>query len=305
MPRALVTVADATPPIELEYDTFGEAADPAVLLIMGTGMSLVAWDEDICEALAAEGYFVVRYDHRDIGRSTKVAFADDPAEVIVAAVLGGPQKPPYTAVDMAGDAVGLLDHLGIGRAHLVGVSLGGIIAQWVAILHPDRVATLTAIMSTTGEPSVGQPDPAVLPALLAESEPGLDGAVANSVQLRRALAGDHFVEDDVRRAAIRAWQHAEGPQNRAHHLAAGLHTPSRADRLVDVTAPTLVIHGGADRLVDPSGGRRVAELVPGARLMLVQGMGHDLPAPNRPAVIDAVIAHTRSHPAAAAVPLDA
>lgn len=135
------------------------------------------------------------------------------------------------------------------------MSLGGIIGQWLTIRHPDRVATLTVIMATTNEPEVGQPDPAVLPALLAAAEPGREGSIAHHVAVRRAMAGRHFSEDDVRQAAIRAWDHAEGPQNQAHHLAANLHTPSSADRLPGVTVPMLVIHGDADPLVHRSGRR--------------------------------------------------
>lgn len=288
MPRALVTPDDAAVPIELEYETFGDPGDPAILLIQGTGNSLAHWPVEVCEALAGAGRFVIRFDNRDIGRSTKVEFDHDPTAVILAAVLGGPERPPYTAIDMAEDAAGLLDHLDVAHAHVVGVSLGGTIGQWLAIERPDVVASLTLIMSTTGEAHVGQPDPEVALTIAGEPRPGLDGAVERALLVGRALAGHHFDEDDVRRTTEAAWSHAEGPQNASHQLAAFLHTPPTAPHLPGVTAPTLVVHGALDRLVDPSGGRRIAELVPDAELLVVEEMGHDLPAPLRPRVLAAI-----------------
>lgn len=282
--------------VDLEYQTFGARADPAVLLVMGTGMSMIGWDEVLCRDLASEGFFVVRYDHRDIGRSSKITPTVDPIAALLSAFDGTDVAPPYTVADMAGDALGLLDRLDIERAHVIGASLGGMIAQWLAIDHPERVLTLTAVCTTTGEPHVGQPDPAVLPLVLKVVGEGRADFVAHQVRLRQAVGGPLVDPAQVRRSAGAMWDHAEGPQNRLHHLAAAVHAPSTAGRLAQLSVPTLVIHGDADPLIDISGGRRIAGLVPGARLVVVEGMGHDLPPVVHPAVMAAVTHHLGVHP---------
>jgi pimeloyl-ACP methyl ester carboxylesterase len=283
--------------ITLCYETFGDAADLTLLLVMGLGAQMIAWDTELCEQLAARGFRVVRYDNRDAGLST---FMPEPVDVfaVMAQVANGEDPAvPYKIPDMARDAVGLLDHLGVAQAHVVGASLGGMIAQSIAIEHPARVASLTSVMSTTGDPDVGMPSSEAIAALL-EPPPSTPEQLAE----RRVACGyiwgsvGLFDDDELRAEAIASWNRQSNPDGVVRQLAAILTSGSRADGLRALEVPTLVVHGTIDNLVAPSGGERTAELVPDAKLLMIEGMGHDLPRPLWGQFVDAVAAHAAQHP---------
>jgi pimeloyl-ACP methyl ester carboxylesterase len=278
--------------IELEYETFGDASNPTVLLIMGLGAQMVAWDDGICALLVSRGFHVVRFDNRDVGRSTWI---DTPGLDVGSAlleVLGGDAgNVPYTLSDMAADAVGVLDHLGIDAAHLVGASMGGMIAQTVAIEHPGRARSLTSIMSTTGEPTVGQPDPEVLMLLTATPPPDREGAIEATVEVARALGfPDHFDEERARQLAGLQFDRGANPIGVGRQLLAIVASGSRAEGLERLDLPALVVHGRADRLIDFSGGQRTAELIAGADFVAIDDMAHDLPKVHYTRIADAVAA---------------
>ena len=202
---------------------------------------------------------------------------------------------PYKLTDMAADAIGLLDHLGIERAHIAGASMGGMIVQTMAIEHPERVATMTSIMSTTGDPSVGQADPEAAAALLTPPPTDREGAVARSVQAVKAFGSKRYFDADrVAAKAGEAFDRSFYPEGAARQLAGIIASGDRSERLAALTTPTLVIHGCDDTLINPSGGVRTAELVPGSKLVLLKDMGHDLPEPLWPFVVEVIGAHTRS-----------
>jgi pimeloyl-ACP methyl ester carboxylesterase len=262
--------------ITIEYETFGDPAAPPVLLIMGFAGQLTLWDPGFCADLADAGFYVIRYDNRDVGLST---WLDDTGEPDLLALLGGDASAPYSIADMAADAAGLLDALGLDAAHIVGVSMGGMIAQAFAIDHPARVRTLTSIMSSTGDPMVGQPDPDALAALVPAPPTSRQEAMDQGVVMWRTIGSPGFPFDEamVRERAGAAYDRAFHPAGNSRQFAAIATQPDRTAPLAAVTAPTLVIHGEADPLVDPSGGRATAAAIPGARLHLVPGMGHDMP----------------------------
>jgi pimeloyl-ACP methyl ester carboxylesterase len=281
--------------INIVYDTFGDPAAIPFLLIMGLGGQLVSWDEDFCFQLAAEGYWVIRFDNRDVGLSTKFYEIGTPniLEFMSAVMMGQEVKAPYLLTDMAADAVGLLDALDIASAHVLGVSMGGMIAQTMAIHYPDRVRTLTSIMSSTGDVSLPQPGPQAL-SLLTEPAPREREAYLDySVRTWRILGspGFRFDEDRVRRRAGLSFDRGLNPPGFARQLAAILASGSRREALRDVKIPTLVIHGTADPLVPVAGGIDTAESIPGARLMLIDGMGHDLPVDLWPRLLEAITQH--------------
>jgi len=265
--------------IELAYETLGEPSDPTLLLIMGLGASAIAWPDEMCWAFVGRGFHVVRFDNRDCGRST--VLADRPVDLATLAMSffsGGTVEAPYRLSDMASDTVGLLDALGVERAHVLGASLGGMVAQTLAIDHPTRVASLTSLMSTTGEADVLLPDADVLPLLLTPPPADRNGAIAAAVHWIEVVGSpDHLDREAAADLAARAYDRGFHPEGTVRQLAAVLASGSRADALAQLRLPTLVIHGTEDRLLRPEGGRRTAELVPGARLVEVPGMGHDLP----------------------------
>ena len=281
--------------IELYYETFGEAADPTLLLVMGLGAQMTAWEDDFCLGFVDRGFHVVRYDNRDVGLSSRIdAKGGDFMTSFLAASQGQPVDAPYLLTDMAADAIGLLDHLGIDQAHVVGASMGGMIAQTIAIEHPDRVLTLTSIMSTTGEPEVGQPTPAAMERLIVAPPTDRAGAIEASVASTNVIGSpDHFDEERVRARAAAAYDRAFSPGGTARQLIAILASGSRAEALRALAVPTLVIHGDADALVTTSGGRRTADLVPNAELLIVEGMGHDLPLAMWPQIFEAITINTR------------
>ena len=278
--------------IEIEYETFGEDSDPPLLLVMGLGAQMVAWDTELCEGLVDRGFYVIRFDNRDVGLSTKVDVGElDVLTEVMKGLSGGEPTAPYLLSDMAADAVGLLDALGIDRAHIVGASMGGMIVQAIAIAHPERVLSMTSIMSTTGDPDVGAPNPEVLPLLLQPAPAERDAYIANAVEAGRLLGSpEHF--DEVR-AAEKAGLSYDRCFYRAgvgHQLLAITASGSRSDALRHLDINTLVIHGDVDPLVNVSGGERTAEVIPGAELLIFEGMGHDLPSYYWPQVIEAITA---------------
>jgi pimeloyl-ACP methyl ester carboxylesterase len=263
--------------ITIEYETAGEPSDPPLLLIWGLGGQLVAWSDAFVGALVAKGFYVIRFDNRDVGKSS---WFDDAGAPDVAAVLGGDAQAPYLLADMADDAAGLLDALGIEAAHVLGVSMGGTIAQSLAIGHATKVLTLVSIMSTTGDPTVGQPSPAAIAAVLVPPPADRDAAIESLVRTRKVTGspGFAFDEDQVRSEAAIAYDRAFHPAGALRQLVAIMASPDRTPGLQDLSIPTLVIHGESDQLVDPSGGKATAAAVPGAELWMVPGMGHDLPS---------------------------
>ncbi len=276
--------------IELCYETFGDPSGEPLLLVMGLGAQMTAWPVELCEALVDRGFHVVRFDNRDVGRSTKVEGAHTEfLPTFLAASQGEAVDVPYRLGDMAADAVGLLDALGIGSAHVVGASMGGMIAQTIAIEHPDRVRTLTSIMSTTGEREVGQPTAEAMQQLLKPPPTTREEAIESAVQARKVIGSPaHFDEDLARRLAAESYDRCWYPAGTARQLLGIVASGDRAEGLRGLRVPTLVVHGGVDPLVTPSGGERTAELVPDATLLVVEGMGHDLPAAHVPAIVEAI-----------------
>ncbi|HEY0507909.1 MAG TPA: alpha/beta hydrolase, partial [Blastococcus sp.] len=263
---------------------------PPVLLVMGLATQMLGWPDDFCRGLADRGLFVIRFDNRDIGLSTHLHSAGAPN---LMSVLGGDHSAaPYALADLAADTVGLLDALGLESVHLVGASMGGMIAQLVAIDHPDRVRSLTSIMSTTGDPSVGAPTDAAMAVLLAPPATDRESAVQRTVDTYRVIGspGFEFDEDSLRARAGLAYDRAYDPAGVARQLTAILSTPDRTADLGRVTVPTLVIHGSDDALVDVSGGRATAAAVPEAELLVVEGMGHDFPQEKWAEITDRITA---------------
>lgn len=278
--------------IEIGYETHGDPGDEPLLLVMGLGAQLIAWPVELCDALVDRGFFVVRYDNRDTGLSTKLSDAGGDFMVsFMKATQGEPVDVAYTLSDMAADGMALLDHLGIESAHVVGASMGGMIAQTMAIEHPGRVRTLTSIMSTTGDPDVGQPTPEAMQLLLRPAPTTRDDAIEASVVAGKAIgAPDHFDEAIARERAAAAYDRCFNPAGTARQLLAIVSSGSRAPGLARLDIPALVVHGDADPLVTPSGGRRTAELIPGAELLLLEGMGHDLPPAYLGPIVEAITA---------------
>ncbi|MFF0622315.1 alpha/beta fold hydrolase [Streptomyces sp. NPDC004296] len=290
-------IVDVSPGVSIAYESFGDPGDPPVLLVMGFGAQLLSWHEDFCRALAARGRFVIRYDNRDCGLSTK--FDDHPVDMgrFITAVSSGDLPSalamvPYGLPDMAADGLGLLSAIGIERAHVVGASMGGMIAQTMAITHPERVLTLTSMMSSTGETAYGQSTPeaqAVLFAPKPADRAGYIAAADRDLVWASKRYGDTAV---LRELAARSYDRAYYPAGVGRQLGAMILNGSRADALRELRVPTLVIHGLDDTLIDPSGGQRTADLVPGAKLLLIPDMGHDRPRELWPEIIDAMEAHT-------------
>ncbi len=274
--------------IQLCYETFGDEGDPPLLLIMGLATQMIWWEDGFCRQLADCGFWVTRFDNRDIGRST--ILSDRPVPTRAQLFRRDPKAASYALDDMADDAAKLLDHLQVTSAHVVGVSMGGMIAQLLAIRHPARVRSLVSIMSTTGNRRVGWSDPRLLPRLL--RPPKLDRAsyVKDAIENRRIIGSTTYPAGDerVRALAERSFERGLHPDGGARHLAAIVTAPDRTPMLRQLDLPTTVIHGTADRLVRPSGGRATAAAIPGARLLLIDGMGHDVPPSLWLRIIDAI-----------------
>jgi pimeloyl-ACP methyl ester carboxylesterase len=287
MDERFASVGDVT----LCYETFGDPADPAILLVMGLGTQMIAWHEEFCAGLADRGFFVIRFDNRDIGRSTRFDAVAPPRPLELAT--RRIRNVAYTLNDMADDAVGLLDALDIDRAHVVGASMGGMIAQCIAARHPDRVRTLVSIMSTTGHRWKGQPAVRVYPFLLAKPPRTKEESVERLVKLFAVVGSPGFErdEDELRRQGALAWDRGPSAAGTGRQLAAILASGDRTPDLSRITAPTLVIHGTKDRLVRPSGGKATANAIRGARLLMIDGMGHDLPRGAWGRITDAIVAN--------------
>jgi pimeloyl-ACP methyl ester carboxylesterase len=260
--------------IELEYETFGSPDDPAIVLISGLGAQLITFHPDFCDQLVCRGYRVIRFDNRDVGLSTKVPEGD------------------YSLADMADDTAGLLDALGIDAAHIVGVSMGGMIAQMVAIRHPQRVLSLTSIMSTTGDTNVGGATPEAMARLTAAPGPTREERIASSIESSRVIWGDTpefpFDEELARWRAETSVDRAYDPEGTARQMVAIRATGDRTPQLRELSVPTLVIHGTNDPLVRPSGGEATAAAIPGAELLLIEGMGHGVARPAYERIADAI-----------------
>lgn len=284
--------------LDLYYETFGNPADPAILLVMGLGAQLLLWEEEFCVGLADRGFYVIRYDNRDVGLSTKIEGGPQPD--IDKALAGDHSTASYTLWDMADDAVGLLDALGIPKAHAVGASMGGMIVQCMAIAHPDRVRSLVSIMSTVGNPNVGQPQPEAMAALLAPPPPTREEVIEQGVRTWRIIGSPAYSRDEaeLRAQVAAAYDRCWYPIGTARQLVAILATGDRTEALRSVRAPALVIHGKDDPLVTLSGGQATAEAIPGAKLLTFPGMGHDLPRPLWPRILDAIAEHARAADAA-------
>jgi pimeloyl-ACP methyl ester carboxylesterase len=272
--------------VTLAYETFGDGGDPPVLLIMGLATQMLGWPDAFCSGLADRGHYVIRFDNRDIGLSTHL---EDAPPVQIAQVLAGDSSSAaYTLSDMARDTVGLLDAVGIERAHLVGASMGGTIAQTVSIEHPQRVRSLTSIMSTTGDPSVGQPTPEAIAVLLAARPADRQGTIERVVANYRVIGspGYEFDEDGLRDRTARSYDRANDPDGVLRQLAAVAASGDRTPQLRALSMPTLVLHGTDDPLAAVSGGIATAAAIAGAELATFEGMGHDLPRELWPAITE-------------------
>jgi pimeloyl-ACP methyl ester carboxylesterase len=277
--------------ITICYETFGKPEDPTILLIMGLGGPMGWWSVAFCEDLAARGFHVVRYDNRDTGRSTQV----EPTRrlrpsPVVTTFIGIAKRAEYSLQDMADDAFGLLSALDVEQAHVAGVSMGGMIAQTMAISRPERVLSLASIMSTTGRRTVGWQDPRLFPLLLGRAMLDRDGYIARSAVTVAAIGSPAYPADPEanRRRAEETFDRGWFPAGAARQMLAVISQPDRTPQLRQLDVPTVVVHGLADRMVHVSGGRATAEAIPGAELVLIPGMGHDLPPELDDTINDAI-----------------
>ena len=283
--------------IEICYDTSGSASGEPLLLIMGLGGQMTLWEDEFCRGLAERGHFVVRFDNRDVGLSTKLTAAGVPnlLEVMSRIVAGETVEAAYTLDDMADDAVGVLDALDLEAAHVVGASMGGMIAQALAIRHPARVRTLVSIMSSTGNPELPRARPEAMAVLMRERADDREGSIAQAVAAQRVLCGTGFPFDEarVRERAGRAYDRSFYPEGITRQMAAVVASGNRRPALASLDVPTLVIHGDGDPLVPIEAGRDTAEAIPGAELLVIEGMGHNLPPELFPRLVSAIAEHTR------------
>ncbi|MDH6169575.1 pimeloyl-ACP methyl ester carboxylesterase [Variovorax boronicumulans] len=283
--------------VEIAWDSFGDPAAPPLILIMGLGAQMVAWDNAFCARLAeAGGHRVIRFDNRDIGHSTHLSHLGVPdiQALMLQAMAGKPLAVPYTLCDMANDCIGLLDALDIDRAHIVGASMGGAIGQEMAIHHPERMRSFTSIMSTTGNPALPPPTPEAMAVLFSPTPLTFDAYLPHYRKVWRVLRGPDFPLDEARdteRAQL-TFLRGLNPGGVARQLAAILASGNRKPALRDVRVPTLVIHGDADPLVPVACGVDVADAIAGAQLLRIPRMGHALPISMWPQIIDAIAAHT-------------
>jgi len=290
--------------IDICYEIFGDASAEPMLLIMGLGAQMIHWDDDFCRQLAARGFRVIRFDNRDIGKSSRHTGGKrlGAVELLKLRCLKIPVAAPYKLLDMAEDTIGLMDALGIKLAHLVGASMGGMIAQEIAISFPQRVRSLTSIMSTTGNPKIPPPTREASAMLMAPPPATKEEYFERFAKTWKILRVGSFPEDERldRSRAERTFERGLNPAGVGRQLRAILASGSRKERLRMVKAPTLVIHGTVDPLVRPEGGKDTAASIPGAKLLMVEGMGHALPVPMWPQIIDAIDKHAHGAVAKAA-----
>ncbi len=282
--------------IEIEYESFGDPAADPILLVMGLGGQLIHWDVSFCERLAGLGHRVVRFDNRDVGLSTWFDEAGTP-DLTALLAPGSTARPPYSLGDMADDAAGLLDALEIDRVHAVGVSLGGMIVQRLAIGHPERLKSLTSVMSTTGSPKIPAAAPHVMAKLLEPPPRDLEDSVARALAMSKLVGSPAYPtpEADVRARAVLAFERAAHPQGAGRQLAAIFSDGDRSAALGEVQTPALVIHGRDDALVPFAAGEATAEALPGARTLWVDGMGHDLPVALHETITNAIHQHAAAN----------
>jgi pimeloyl-ACP methyl ester carboxylesterase len=284
--------------IQIEYETFGEPSSPPLLLINGLGGQMIGWDEEICKEWARKGLYVIRFDNRDVGLSTKMEASGVPdlMAAMEASRNGEKVKAPYTLDHMADDSVGLLDALKIDKAHICGISMGGAIAQTISFRHPSRVRSMIQIYATTGNPELPAAKPAIMELLLTPPPKEREAYIDYMMKFYRTFAGPGFTFDEIwhRKLAGRSYDRAFYGPGKARQFMAILAHGNRKPFLASITVPTLVIHGADDPLVPVSGGRDSAEAIPGAELMIIPGMGHDMPHGSAwPRIVEAIIAHVR------------
>ena len=267
--------------ITIEYETFGNPADPALLLISGFSAQLTSWHENLCKLFAAQNFHVVRFDNRDCGLSTKLdGVVVNTTAVITAALMEEPiPEVPYTLTHMAADAMGVLDGLGIAKAHVMGASMGGMIAQTVAIEHPHRVLSLTSVMSQPGEPEVGQPTPEAMESFFTAPPTSREEYLDSSASWLVWHSKKYRDAQRTRAQAAVDFDRSFYPEGGPRQLAAIYASGRRSEGLAKLTMPTLVLHGLDDTLIAPDGGERTAQIIPGAKLVMLEDMGHDLPEP--------------------------
>lgn len=264
--------------VGIEFEHLGDPADPTLLLVAGLGAQLVSWDDEFCQRFVDRGMSILRFDNRDVGLSSSLDDGRDPMALMMGRLAGEDIEPHYLLDDMARDAVAVLDAAGVARAHVAGTSMGGMIAQAIAIGHPDRVLSLTSVMSTTGDPDVGLPDPAVLARMLAPMPTDPAEAMEHRLGISEAIGSPGlFDRERARRRADLELARGGDPMGTVRQLLAIVSSPSRSDGLRSVQVPALVAHGDVDPLVNLSGGLRTHECLPAAELLVFEGMGHDLP----------------------------
>jgi pimeloyl-ACP methyl ester carboxylesterase len=281
--------------IELEYETIGSPTDPPLLLVMGFTAQLISWPDGFCQALADHGHYVIRFDNRDSGLSTKLHGASVDLTAVITAALARQEIPdvPYTLSDFAQDSLGLLDHLGIDAAHVVGASMGGMIVQTMAIESPERVRSMTSIMSMPGDPEYGKPAPEAIGQLLTPPPTERDAYLQHALGYQLWESKKYRDPKRTQEQAARSYDRSFYPEGGSRQLAAIYASGDRSDGLGALRGvPSLVIHGRDDTLITPSGGIRTAELIDGAHLLLLADMGHDLPEPLWPTLVDAIASLT-------------
>ena len=284
--------------IQIEYETFGSPLSRPLLLIVGLGAQMIHWDDDLCKDLSKRGHYVIRFDNRDAGLSTKFdeSGVPDLVEIFRKINQGEKVKAPYTLDDMADDAVCLLDGLGIRKAHICGMSMGGMIAQTIAIRHPSRILSLISIYSNTGNPEVPPPKTEVIGMLFTPPRIEREARIEQMLEFFKAITGPGFPLDEkwTRKIVAESYDRCFYPQGIVRQLVTILTQANRVTALASVKAPTLVVHGTEDPLASVEGGMGTAKAIPGAQLMLIEGMGHDLPHGGAwPQIVDAITAHTQ------------
>ena len=277
--------------VELVYETIGDPNDAPLLLVMGLGMQLIHWDRGLCELLAERGFHVIRFDNRDTGLSTKIR---GPVPNVMRLMAGMPAGVPYLLDDMAGDALGLLDVLGIERAHVAGVSMGGMIGQTMAIRHPERVLSLASMLSSTGDRRAGTPKLRVWSLMMRRAPQERDAYIRYFTHVFRTIGSPAYRVDEARTRELAAttYDRSHYPAGTARQLGAIMASGSRTAALQQLDVPTVVIHGESDPLVPLRAGLATARAIPNARLLTIPGMGHNLPEPLWPTLVDAIVKNT-------------